>query len=144
MPAMGSWKLGIYYINGALSKLNCYALYVRKVLKNDLSASKAIGLTVTLLTSLRRRREQAGSAHSQREFGSSNNCLKYRVLECWNYEYFNSVVMKFSLHKNQDECRNHNFDFSHSADSQNRVRCFHTEYFIKWMVGSGHFSKLRF
>ena len=26
MPVWGSWKMGIYYINGALSKLNCYAL----------------------------------------------------------------------------------------------------------------------
>ena len=24
----GSWKIGIYYINEALSKLNCYALYL--------------------------------------------------------------------------------------------------------------------
>ena len=33
MPVWGSWKMGIYYINGALSKLNCYAL-VNNLAKN--------------------------------------------------------------------------------------------------------------
>ena len=53
-----------------------------------------IGLAITLLTSYS---ETQRATHSQREFRSSNKCLKYRVLEC-GIENFICVsgVMKLS------------------------------------------------
>ena len=40
MPVWGSWKMGIYYINGALSKLNCYELYIFLMIIGCLSSHR--------------------------------------------------------------------------------------------------------